>query len=72
MTVKDAEHAEMVDLTSQEYGAFLQREVQKANVEGIESADDFAEAYAAGRLDDRDPRVAWLVGLLGIGQNGIR
>jgi hypothetical protein len=34
------------------------------------SAEEFAQRYLAGELDDVDPDVPLLVGLLGIGQNG--
>jgi hypothetical protein len=59
----------VVDLTSEEYDAFLEREVRRAV--GM-TADEFVRAYSAGELDDADPAVDDLVGLLRIGQNGHR
>ena len=61
--------AEGVDLTSEEYDAYLQREVSGAV--GMTVAD-FVRAYTAGELDDTDPAVSDLVGLLRVGQNGHR
>ncbi len=59
----------IVDLTSEEYDAYLQREVGRAV--GMTVAD-FVRAYTAGELDDTDPAVSDLVGLLRVGQNGHR
>jgi hypothetical protein len=59
----------IVDLTSEEYDAYLQREVSGAV--GMTVAD-FVRAYTAGELDDTDPAVSDLVGLLRVGQNGHR
>ena len=57
----------VVEMTVEEYAAYVDGEVQRAL--GI-SADEFRRAYAAGELDDADPDVSELVGLLRIGQNG--
>lgn len=59
----------VIDLTREEYDAYLEREVQRAA--GMTTAD-FVLAYGAGNLDDADPAVSDLVGLLRIGQNGHR
>jgi hypothetical protein len=59
----------VVDLTSEEYDAYLEREVGCAT--GMTAAE-FVRAYSAGELDDADPAVGDLVGLLRIGQNGHR
>jgi hypothetical protein len=61
--------APVVDLTSEEYDAFLEREVGRAA--GMTAAE-FVRSYSAGELDDTDPVVDDLVGLLRIGQNGHR
>lgn len=59
----------VVTFTQGEYDAYLDGEVQR----GIGmTADDFRQAYDAGMLDDGDPAVDELVGLLRIGQNGHR
>jgi hypothetical protein len=58
---------ELVELTQDDYNAFLGRELE-AGV-GLDLAT-FLERYAAGDLDDADPEVARLAALLGIGQNG--
>lgn len=57
----------VIDLTPEEYDAYLERQVQKAI--GMTVAG-FTSAYLAGKLDDADPAVGQLVGLLRIGQNG--
>jgi len=57
----------ILELNAQEYQAFLDQEA-KARM-GM-SAAEFTERYLAGDLDDVDPDVPLLVGLLGIGQNG--
>jgi hypothetical protein len=59
----------VVDLTSEEYDAYVEREVDRAA--GMTAAE-FVRAYSAGELDDADPSVGDLVGLLRIGQNGHR
>jgi len=58
---------EIIDLSPEEYTAFLDREVEKATGLDLRS---FVDAYAAGELDEADPEVARLVGLLALGQNG--
>lgn len=57
----------IVDMTAEEYAAYLDSEVKRAI--GM-SAEEFRHAYAAGEFDDSDPEVSELVGLLRIGQNG--
>lgn len=57
----------VVEMTAQEYAAYLEREVREAT--GL-SAAEFRRAYLAGELDEADPAVSDLVGLLRIGQNG--
>ncbi len=52
-----------------EYDAYLEGEVQRGA--GL-SVAEFVQAYEAGQLDDADPAVSDLVGLLRIGQNGDR
>lgn len=54
-------------MTAEEYAAYVDGEVRRAL--GI-SAEEFRCAYADGQLDDSDPDVTELVGLLRIGQNG--
>jgi hypothetical protein len=68
MTVKEtAAGTPVIDLTSEEYDAYLAREVHRAV--GLTVAE-FTWAYESGALDDADPAVCDLVGLLRIGQNG--
>ena len=57
----------VVEMTAEEYAAFLDREVRHAT--GL-TAKEFRHAYMAGQLDEADPAVSDLVGLLRIGQNG--
>jgi hypothetical protein len=57
----------ILDLSAEEYAAFVDREARARM--GM-SAEEFAQRYLAGELDDVDPDVPLLVGLLGIGQNG--
>lgn len=57
----------VVEMTAEEYAAYVEREVQRAV--GM-SAAEFRQAYLAGELDDADPAVSELAGLLRIGQNG--
>jgi hypothetical protein len=52
-----------------EHDAYLEAEVLRGV--GL-SVDDFKRAYEAGELDDANPAVSDLVGLLRIGQNGHR
>jgi hypothetical protein len=59
--------ADLVEMTPEEYADYVEGRVQ-AGV-GM-SADEFRRAYLAGRLDEGDPSVTELVGLLRIGQNG--
>lgn len=57
----------IVDMTAEEYEAYVERQVERGA--GM-SAAEFRRAYAAGELDDADPAVSELVGVLRIGQNG--
>jgi len=59
----------VLEFDGEEYARFLDEEVRGRM--GI-SAQEFAEQYLAGRLDDADPDVPLLAGLLLIGQNGHR
>jgi hypothetical protein len=52
-----------------EYDEYLEGEVRRGT--GLTVAE-FVRAYEAGELDDADPAVSDLVGLLRIGQNGDR
>jgi hypothetical protein len=56
----------VLELDNDEYASFLDDEVRART--GL-SAAEFRERYLAGQLDDSDPDVALLVGLLWIGQN---
>lgn len=57
----------VVEMTREEYAAYLDREARQAT--GL-SAAEFRRAYLAGKLNEGDPVVSDLVGLLRIGQNG--
>jgi hypothetical protein len=57
----------VVDLSAEEYDAYLDSEVRR--LKGMDAAA-FIRAYEAGELDESDPTVTELVGLLRIGQNG--
>jgi hypothetical protein len=57
----------VIEMTVDEYQDFLDREARARM--GM-SAAEFTQRYLAGALDDVDPDVPLLVGLLGIGQNG--
>ncbi len=59
--------SDVVEMTSEEYADYVERRVSAAV--GT-SPDEFRRAYLAGELDDADPAVSELVGLLRIGQNG--
>jgi len=56
----------VVAFTESEYEAYLEGEVQRGA--GV-SVAEFVLAYETGDLDDADPGVGDLVGLLRIGQN---
>lgn len=58
-----------MDLTAADYDRFLDEATRSRMGMG---AEEFRRAYAAGELDDSDPDVPMLVGLLWIGQNGDR
>jgi hypothetical protein len=55
--------------TRDEYDAYVKGEVERAV--GM-TPEEFRRAYDAGELDDSNPAVDELVGLLRIGQNGHR
>lgn len=57
----------VVEMNDEEYAAYVEREVRVSM--GL-SPDEFRAAYAEGRVDESDPAVSELVGLLRIGQNG--
>ncbi len=57
----------VVEMTAEEYKAFLEREVRAAM--GL-SVEEFRRAYLAGELDEADPSVCDLAGLLRVGQGG--
>lgn len=57
----------IVEMTAEEYATYVENAVQHAV--GM-SVEEFRRAFAAGELDDADPEVGELVGLLRIGQNG--
>ncbi len=59
----------ILDLDAQEYTRFLEDEV-RARMDL--SVAEFTERYLAGTLDEADPDVPMLAGLLWIGQNGDR
>lgn len=59
----------IVEFDEREYGAFLEREVQRGT--GL-SVDEFERGYRAGELDEGDPDVSDLAGLLWLGQSGHR
>jgi hypothetical protein len=57
----------VLDLDRDEYRGFLEAETRARM--GM-SVAEFTEKYLAGELDDADPDVPLIVGLLWIGQNG--
>jgi hypothetical protein len=59
----------VLEFDAREYRAFLEREVQRGL--GL-SVDEFVSRYRAGELDEGDPDVSDLAGLLWLGQNGHR
>lgn len=59
----------VVDFTDGEYDAYLEREVRRGS---DLSVADFVLAYEAGELDDAEPAISDLAGLLRIGQIGSR
>ncbi len=68
MTVKETSAGTpVIDLTGEEYDAYLAGEVHRAV--GL-TVTEFVRAYRSGELDDADPAVCDLIGLLRIGQNG--
>jgi hypothetical protein len=59
----------IVELDEDEYRAFLAREVERGT--GL-SVEEFVRRYEAGDLDEGEPDVSDLAGLLWLGQNGHR
>lgn len=59
----------VITFSQAEYDAYLESEVRSGT--GL-SVAEFVGAYEAGNLDDADPAVGDLVGLLRIGQSGDR
>jgi hypothetical protein len=57
----------VIEMSAEEYRDFLDEEVRRRM--GV-SADEFHRRYLAGELDDADPDVPFLAGLLWMGQNG--
>jgi hypothetical protein len=58
----------VIEMTADEYVAYLDCEVREAT--GL-SAEEFRRAYLAGELDEAEPAVSELAGLLRIGQGGL-
>ncbi len=59
----------VIELDEREYRAFLEHEVQRGSGFTVE---EFVRRYEAGDLDEGDPEVSDLAGLLWLGQNGHR
>ncbi len=59
----------VIEFDEREYRAFLEHEVQRGS--GL-SVEQFVRRYEAGELDEGDPDVSDLAGLLWLGQNGHR
>jgi hypothetical protein len=59
----------VIEFDEREYRAFLEQEVRRGT--GL-SVDEFVHRYEAGELDEGDPDVSDLAGLLWLGQNGHR
>lgn len=57
----------VIEMSAEEYAAYLEAEVQGATGLSVEA---FKRAYLAGELDDADPAVSELAGLLRIGSLG--
>ena len=55
----------LVEFSRDEYDAEVRRALDM-------TVDEFIRSYEAGELDDADPAVGELLGLLRIGQNGHR
>jgi protein involved in sex pheromone biosynthesis len=59
----------VIEFGEEEYRTFLEHEVHSAS--GL-SFEEFVRRYDAGELDEGDPEVSDLAGLLWLGQNGHR
>ncbi len=59
----------VIEFDEREYRAFLEGEVQRGL--GL-SVDEFVRRFEAGELDESDPDVSDLAGLLWLGQNDRR
>ena len=64
---RDTTVAPIVRFTPKQWDAYLEREVQR---EVGMSVAEFKRAFAAGELDAGDMDVFYVIGLLGISQNG--
>lgn len=69
MNVTETDGTQVIDLTDEEYAAYLERQVQR---EIGMSVAEFTRAYYAGELRDRVPDVDNIVGMLRLGRNGDR
>ena len=65
MTTDETDGTPLVDLSSGEYKAYLDRHARRLMGMG---ADAFRQAYEVGEFDDSSPAVSELVALLRIGQ----
>ena len=59
----------VIELGEREYLAFLESEVRRGTDLSVE---EFVRRYEAAELDESDPHVSDLAGLLWLGQNGYR
>ncbi len=59
----------VLEFDEREYRAFLEHEVKRGSDLSLE---EFVRRYEAGELDEGDPDVSDLAGLLWLGQNGHR
>lgn len=59
----------VLELDEREYRVFLEHEVQRGSGLPVE---EFVRRYEAGELDEGDPDVSDLAGLLWLGQHGHR
>ena len=59
----------VIELDEREYAEFLKNEVHRGS--GL-TVEEFVRRYEAGELDESDPDVSDLAGLLWLGQNGPR
>lgn len=69
MTGSGTDISTVIDMTAEEYAAFLEGE---AGARLGMSVAEFTEQYLAGKLDDADPDVPLLAMWIGMGHNGHR